>query len=280
MNKKTQEDLRRKAFEIRRDIITTIVQNGEGHAGPALSCADILSVVFFYAMDRAAEPPERRDRFILSAGHKCLALYGALAEAGLMDRELLRTYNKLGTPLPGHPDAHKLNCVDFSTGSLGHGLGIACGVCKGMKMLGSSARVYVVMGDGEQTEGSVWEAATFARQYGLNNLIAFVDRNGLQVRGKTEMVMDTAPLEERYRACGWKVITADGHDMAALCAAVDEAKQSRDLPTVIICDTIKAKGLPFAEGDYRYHHWDPTEAEKELALKYLQETAQREGWAT
>lgn len=280
MNEEIVAMLRHKAFQVRRSIIMTVINNGEGHVGPALSCADIITMLFFWAMKRDENCPENpdNDKFILSAGHKCLALYGVLAERGVIDKKVLDTYNKLGSPLPGHPDMHKLRGVDFSTGSLGHGLGIASGMCKAAKMQGRSNYVYVIMGDGEQAEGTVWEAATFAAFHGLSNLIAFVDRNGLQVRGKTSDIMNTEPLEERYRTIGWNVITVDGHDMAQLCDAVTQAKAQSNRPSVVICNTTKGKGLPFAEGKYQYHHWDPNAGEKMAAIAALRAEAESEGW--
>ncbi len=258
------------AFRIRSHIITTIVNNGEGHGGPALSCADIVAVLFFACM-------KKNDRFLLSAGHKCLALYGALVENGTVDRSVLDTYNRLYSPVPGHPDMNKLPGVDFSTGSLGPGLGIACGFAKAAKLRGTDDRVYVLMGDGEQTEGSVWESAALAAHHGLGNIVAFVDRNGLQVSGSTGDVLNMEDLAEKYRSFGWDAACVDGHDIEALCDAVSGAGQS-GRPTVFICDCVKGKGLPFAEGNYHYHHWDPDQAEKDAAMEALRSQAQEEGW--
>lgn len=263
--------LKRKAFEIRKHIIHTIISNGEGHAGPALSCTDILSVLYMGVMNVNVKDPKwkDRDRFILSAGHKCLALYGALIERGFVGKEVLNTYNKLGSPIPGHPDMKKLAGIDFSTGSLGHGLSIGCGMALAAGMEGKKSRVYVLMGDGEQGEGSVWEAASFAAHKKLDNLIAILDRNGLQINGTTQEIAGTAPLEERYRAFGWSVRVIDGHSIEGIYEALTSAPFEQGKPSMIIANTVKGKGLSFAENNYKYHHWHPGEAEAGKAIEEL-----------
>lgn len=269
--------LEKNAFRIRSHIIKTIVTNGEGHAGPSLSCADILSVLYTRVMRIDPRNPgwPERDRFILSAGHKCLALYAALLEAGFIDEDTLATYNKLHTLVPGHPDRKKTKGVDFSSGALGHGLPAGCGMALGAKLSGASFKTYVLMGDGEHGEGSIWEAASFAAHKGLDNLIAIVDRNGLQINGTTKQVADTSPLEERYRSFGWAVRVIDGHDVAAILDTLNAAPFSPGKPSVIIANTIKGKGLSFAENNFKYHHWNPNKEQARTALEELQEYGSR-----
>jgi len=269
--------LEKKAFEIRRHIVSTIINNGEGHGGPALSCADILSVLYMGVMNVDPQNPgwEDRDRFLLSAGHKCLGLYGALVEKGFISKDVLNTYNKLGSPVPGHPDMKKLNGVDFSTGSLGHGLPLGCGMALAAKLDGKSYRIYVLMGDGEQGEGSVWEAAAFASHKKLDNLVAILDRNGLQINGTTREVLNTDFLEERYKAFGWAVKVIDGHCIKSIYEAVTSTPFEAGKPSMIIANTVKGKGLSFAENNYKYHHWHPGREEAEKALEELREYEKR-----
>jgi len=265
------ELLEKEAFQIRRHVVNTIVNNGEGHGGPALSCADILSVLYFGVMNVDPKNPkwEDRDRFLLSAGHKCLGLYGALVEKGFVPEDVLNTYNKLGTPVPGHPDMKKLKGVDFSTGSLGHGLPLGNGMALAAKLDGKSYKVYVLMGDGEQGEGSVWEAAAFASHKKLDNLVAILDRNGLQINGTTKQVLNTCDLADRYKAFGWSVKVVDGHDVKSLYETLSAAPFEPGKPSMVVANTIKGKGLSFAENNYKYHHWHPGKEEAEQALNEL-----------
>lgn len=271
MEQTLYEKIRENAFYMRRSAIMTVVNHGEGHIGPALSCIDILATVFF-GVKRDG------DRFLLSAGHKCLALYSALVHTGQVDAEVMNTYNKLYSPMPGHPDMYKLPAVDFSTGSLGHGLGVACGFAMAAKRRGETHRCFVLMGDGEQAEGTVWESAALAAHHKLDNIIAFVDRNGLQLSGKTGKVMQMGDLAERYRALGWTAVTVDGHNIAEIYEAISSAPAETGKPTAVICNTVKGKGLPFAEDNYRYHYWNPGQEEKDIAIRVLREEAEKEGW--
>jgi transketolase len=202
-----------------------------------------------------------RDYFVLSAGHKCLALYGALVELGFEAPEVMDTYNQMDTPIPGHPDADKFRGVDVSTGSLGHGLAIACGLAKGWKLRGRDNKVYVLMGDGEQGEGSVWESASVAAHHGLDNIVAIIDKNRLQINGTTEQVQQTDQLKTRYESFGWDVETVNGHEIDSIYAALTCPGQS-DKPRLIIAETIKGKGLSFAENNVNYHHWNPKDPEE------------------
>ncbi|MDD4570849.1 MAG: transketolase [Tepidanaerobacteraceae bacterium] len=254
--------LRKKAFNIRKHIITTVVNNGEGHAGPALSCADILSVLYMGIMGED-------DRFILSAGHKCLALYGALVEKGVVDRSVLDTYNQLGSPVPGHPDMTKLPGVEFSTGSLGHGLPLGCGLALAAKMQNKNYKTYVLMGDGEQGEGSNWEAAAFAAQKKLDNLVAIIDENGLQINGTTKEILKPTSYEARYGSFGWAVKVVNGHSVEEIYETLSSAPFEAGRPSLIVAKTIKGKGLSFAENNVNYHHWNPDKEEADKALAEL-----------
>jgi len=271
-----QTELEKFAYRIRWDIVKTVVDHGEGHAGPSLSCADILAVLYGavmnYGPDNYRAP--NRDRLLLSAGHKCLALYGVLAELGIIDHSVLEEYNQLGTRVPGHPDMTKLPGVEFSTGSLGHGLPLGCGMALAGRMKNLPYRVFVLLGDGEHGEGSVWEAASYASANKLDNLVGILDRNGLQINGTTKQVCDTADLGKRYAAFGWTVKEVNGHDLKALYQVFTE-KNTTGKPLMVVCNTIKSKGMPFAENNVAYHHWNPDQKEKDAAIKALKEYAAR-----
>lgn len=255
------------ANRIRSRIITTVLDYGDGHAGPSLSCTDILSVLYNGVMNIDEKNPKSPDRdyFILSAGHKCLALYATLIERGYEDESVMQTYNRLDTKVPGHPDEQKFRGVDFSTGSLGHGLPLACGVATAMKLKNRMNRVFVLMGDGEHGEGSVWESASFASHHKLDNIIAIVDRNHLQINGTTEQIQSIEPLKERYKAFGWSVKTVDGNNIEELYEALYSLPFKKNKPSLIIANTIKGKGLSFAENNVDYHHWNPKDP-KEIAM--------------
>lgn len=271
--------LEKGAHNIRKHIVNTIVNNGEGHGGPALSCADILSVLYLGIMNINAKNPnaEDNDKFLLSAGHKCLGLYGALVEKGIIDVKVLDTYNKLGSPVPGHPDATKLPGVDFSTGSLGHGLPLGCGFSKAAKLNSKSFMTYVLMGDGEQGEGSNWEAAAFAAHNCLDNLVAIIDENGLQINGRTCEVCKPSSFEERYMAFGWSVKSVDGHNVQELYEVLSSVPFEKGKPSLIVAKTKKGKGLSFAEDNINYHHWHPDEKEANQALAEIAE--QQKGYS-
>ena len=206
--------LRKAALQIRRNILRLIKAGKAGHVGGALSMAEVLTALYFRVMkiDPARPDWPERDRLVVSAGHKALVLYAALAARGYFPEELLDTYGSLGCRLPGHPDMHKLPGVEASTGALGHGLSIAGGMALGLRLSGLASRVFVVMGDGELAEGSNWEAAAAASHHRLENLVVIVDRNGLQISGPTVEVMTYEPLEERWRSFGWATRRVDGHD--------------------------------------------------------------------
>lgn len=273
-----REQLERLAFGIRRNIVSTIATNGEGHVGGALSAADILAVLYGAVMHYEAGDALHRDKLLLSAGHKCLALYGALAELDIIDRAELKTYNHLGTRLPGHPDASKLPCLDFSTGSLGHGLPLGCGYAMAARLQGESYRTYVVMGDGEQGEGSLWEAAAFAAHKHLDNLVAILDENGLQINGRTTDICKPTDFESRYASFGWSVRSVDGHDVGALYEALSAAPFEKGKPSLLIAKTTKGKGIFFLEEQAKYHHWNPGREEADRAMAELEAVAKERGW--
>lgn len=278
MDANKREALERHAYAIRRSIVHTVAANGEGHAGGALSAADIVATLFFGVMRYEENDPIHRDKFLLSGGHKCLALYGALVELGVLPAEVLKTYNHLGTLLPGHPDATKLPGVDFSTGSLGHGLPLGCGYALAAKRLGLPYRTFVLMGDGEQGEGSNWEAAAFAVQNRLDNLTAVIDENTLQINGRTRDICKPTDFEARYAAFGWEVRSVDGHDVEALYEAFTSASWNSGKPVLVVAKTVKGKGLSFMEDDVKYHHWNPDPAQAALAVAEIDAFGRKRGW--
>jgi transketolase len=284
MLKKELLQLEKVALEIRRNILRLIKAGEAGHVGGALSSVEIVTALYFKLLNIDPGNPKwpQRDRFVLSAGHKCLVLYAALAERGFFDKSLLDTYGALDSRLPGHPNMHKLPGVESNTGALGHGLAIAGGMALGLRMDSSKARVCVLMGDGELAEGSNWEAAAAASMHKLDNLLVFVDRNKLQISGPTIEVMSYEPLDERWRSFGWSVRTIDGHDFEAIIKNAGDAPFEKGKPSLIISNTIKSRGLSFAEGKVSYHYWktspeEMTQAENDLNVieRQLKEKIER-----
>ena len=266
--------LEEKCKEIRRDIIKMIGDAGGGHPGGALSSVEIVTSLYFGVMQIKPEEPKwpERDRFILSKGHASAVLYAALAEKGYFPVEKLRTFRRPWGKLGGHPDMNKVPGVDMTTGSLGQGLSIAVGLAIAAKYDKRDSRMYVVLGDGEIQEGQIWEAAMSAAHYKLDNITAFVDRNGLQIDGHTEEVMGVEPLIDKWKGFGWHVITIDGHNIGQILTAVEEAKQIKGKPTMIIAKTIKGKGVSFMEGKAEWHGKAPSgqlylQAKKELGCE-------------
>ncbi len=251
------------ALNIRRHILRLIRAGKAGHAGGALSSVEIVTSLYFNLLNVDPADPkwQQRDRFVLSAGHKCLVLYSALAERGFFDLSVLDTYGALDSHVPGHPNMHKLPGVETNTGALGHGLSIAGGMAMGLRMDQSKSRVYVLMGDGELAEGSNWEAASAISMHKLDNVLVFVDRNHLQISGRTVDVMTYEPLDERWRSFGWNVRVIDGHDFNAIINNARDIPFVKGKPSVIIADTVKSKGLSFAEGKVSYHYWKATPEE-------------------
>ena len=263
--------LEKKAQIIRRDIVKMISLAGSGHPGGSLSAADIIAALYFNAMRHKPDNPkwEERDRFVLSKGHAAPVLYAALAEAGYIKREVLWTLRKLGSPLQGHPDMHKVPGVEVSTGSLGQGLAVGCGMALAGKLDNLDYSVFVLIGDGESQEGEIWEVAMMASHHKLDNLIAITDYNDLQIDGRVSEIKDVSPLDKKWEAFGWHVLQVDGHNMAELVTAFDEAKTINDKPIMIVAKTIKGKGVSFMENEVGWHGVAPTEEEMVTALAEL-----------
>ena len=264
-------NLKLKAWELRLSVLDIVAAGKCGHIGGDMSVIDALTVIY----DRMNITPERaddpdRDRFVLSKGHCVEALYAVLCDKGFLNLEdILRTYSKFGSEYIGHPH-NTLPGIEMCSGSLGHGLGVSVGMALAGKRDGRNYRVYTVMGDGELAEGSVWEAAMAASQYGLDNLTAVVDRNRLQISGTTEYVMHQDDAGERFSAFGWNVISvSDGNDTNQLSSAFDEAERVKGKPTMIIANTVKGCGSPVMENKASWHHHIPTDEEYELIRKDL-----------
>ena len=265
-------ELKEKALSLRRDIIRMTCAAGSGHPGGSLSILDILVVLFFREMRINPHMPGApdRDRFVLSKGHAAPALYAVLASRGYFRPLLLSTLRKLGSPLQGHPDMRKLPGVEISTGSLGQGLSAANGMALASRLSGTRSRVYVVLGDGEIQEGQVWEAAMTAAHYRLDNLVAFVDKNGLQIDGPTSEIMNVEPVGDKWKSFGWHVLEVDGHDLEAIASALDEAREIKGKPVMIVAHTVKGKGVCFMEDQVDWHGTAPSPREMQEALEELQ----------
>ena len=270
MEKKTVLMLTERAAKVRQHSVEAVYGAKSGHPGGSLSIADVITYLYFHKMNIDPKNPkmESRDRFVLSKGHCCPALYSALAERGYFDAEELKKLRKLGAMLQGHPDMKNIPGIDMSTGSLGQGFSTACGMAAVAKRKGYDWKVYTALGDGEIEEGQVWEAAMFANQYKLDNLIAFVDCNGYQIDGAVEDVMNPNPVDDKFRAFGWYAQVIDGHDFDEIDNAVNNALAS-DKPSVIICKTVKGKGVSYMENNYSWHGKAPKEDEYAIAEKEL-----------
>jgi transketolase len=260
--------LEKKAYELRLLSLQTIVWAGSGHVGGAMSSMDILTLLYhkYLKIDPKRPDWEDRDRFICSKGHIGVGYAPVLADLGYFDRELLKDYNHTGSSLGMHLDSRKVPGVDASTGSLGHGLSLGLGMTLGARLKGKSWKTFVLMGDGECDEGSVWEAAMAAPFFKATNLIAIVDRNKCMIDGPTEKIMSLEPFADKWRAFGWDVIEAPGHDFDALSAAFDKALAAKDKPVVIIANTVKGEGIDFIAGDYKWHYGS-FDAEKEAKAR-------------
>lgn len=267
----TELKLKEVARVIREDIIAMLVMAKSGHPGGSLSAAEIMAVLYFHEMnvDPTNQDWPDRDRFVLSKGHAAPVYYAALANKGFFPKEELLQLRKTGHFLQGHPDMKKVPGVDMSTGSLGQGISAAGGMALAGKIDKKSFRVYCLLGDGEMAEGLVWEAAMAAAHYKLDNLLAILDYNGLQIDGTNEEVMNSSPLSEKWRAFGWNVLEVDGHDIEELKAALETAKSLRGKPTMIIAKTIKGKGVSFMENQAGWHGNAPSPEQAEIALAEL-----------
>jgi transketolase len=269
--KKNIEELKQSATVIRKDIIKMLTESASGHPGGSLSAVEILTTLYFNTMNIDPENPKDldRDRFVLSKGHAAPVLYSVLARKGYFDVNELKTLRKFGSILQGHPNMNDVPGVDMSTGSLGQGISAAVGMALAGKLDKKNYRVYALLGDGELEEGQVWEATMSAAQYKLDNLTAFIDNNGLQIDGPIEEVMSAAPIGDKFRAFKWNVIEVDGHSFEQIINAVEEAKNTKDRPTVIVCKTIKGKGVSFMENEVAWHGNAPSREQCEKALQEL-----------
>jgi transketolase len=259
--------LKEMARTVRADILKMIHAAGSGHPGGSLSATDIMTALYFGVMDIDPKQPkwEARDRFVLSKGHCCPVLYACLARKGFIDLAELNTLRKFGSKLQGHPDMNKCPGVEMSAGSLGNGIGCAVGMAIAAKVRGQSHKVFVMVGDGECQEGSVWEAAMCAAHHKLENLVAIVDVNRLQIVDTTEKVMNVEPIADKWRSFGWKVLEIDGHDMDEVVVTLREAKRLPG-PTAILARTVKGKGVSFMEDVLKWHGAAPSDSELDKAL--------------
>lgn len=271
MEEKRLNELKLTAANIRRLALGAIEAANSGHAGGSFSIADILAVLYFDKMkiDPALPKDAGRDRFVLSKGHCTPAMYATLALRGYFPLEDLKTFRNIDSYLSGHVEMTKVPGVDMSAGSLGQGLSAAVGMALAGKVDHGDYRIYAVLGDGEIQEGQVWEAAMAAGNYKLDNLTVFVDNNNLQIDGTLEEVMSPYPIEEKFKAFKWNVITIDGHDCAQIADAIDQAALVKDMPTMIVAKTVKGKGVSFMENNVKWHGSTPTKEEFKQAAKEL-----------
>lgn len=256
---------------IRKDIVSMIHGAKSGHPGGSLSAVEILTALYFDEMNIDPTNPkmEDRDRFVLSKGHAAPVLYATLAQKGYFDKEELKGLRKTGRMLQGHPDMKGTPGVEMSTGSLGQGFSVACGMAMASKLDNAPWRVYALLGDGECQEGIVWEAAMSAAHYKLDNMTAFLDYNGLQIDGNTDDVMSLGSIVDKFKAFGWNVIEIDGHDFDQIFAALDMAKSTVGQPTMIVAKTIKGKGVSFMENQAGWHGNAPSDEHLRIALEEL-----------
>ena len=265
-------ELKEIARKVRVGIIEAVHSAASGHPGGSLSIADVMTYLYFEEMNvdpkNAADP--MRDRLVLSKGHCSPALYSALAHKGFFPVEDLKTFRKSDSYLQGHPDLKKVPGVDMSSGSLGQGLSVACGMALSAKLDNVDRRVYAVLGDGESEEGQIWEAAMFASHYKLDNLCAVLDWNGLQIDGPVAEVIGPAPFDTKFEAFGWNVIMIDGHDFEAIESAFNAAKAVKGKPTMIVAKTVKGKGVSFMEDQVGWHGSAPNKEQYEVAMKDLE----------
>lgn len=256
---------------IRKDIVSMIHGAKSGHPGGSLSAVEILTALYFDEMNIDPTNPkmEDRDRFVLSKGHAAPVLYATLAQKGYFDKEELKGLRKTGRMLQGHPDMKGTPGVEMSTGSLGQGFSVACGMAMESKLDNAPWRVYALLGDGECQEGIVWEAAMSAAHYKLDNMTAFLDYNGLQIDGNTDDVMSLGSIVDKFKAFGWNVIEIDGHDFDQIFAALDMAKSTVGQPTMIVAKTIKGRGVSFMENQAGWHGNAPSDEHLRIALEEL-----------
>ena len=270
-DEKLIKELEDKAQKLRRDVVISIGVGAAGHIGGSNSSADIVAALYFHKMRHDPKHPEwrERDRFLLSKGHVGILQYAALAESGYFPVEDLKHTKEIGSYLQGHPDVQKTPGIEAGTGSLGQGLSIGLGMALGLKLDRLDSRTYVLVGDGEIAEGQIWEAAMAASAFKADNLVAIVDRNRLQANGRTKERFDTGDIMAKFLSFGWHVIEINGHDMREILSALDEAETVKGVPTAIIANTVKGKGVSFAENVVGYHNGMLTEETYRQALLEL-----------
>lgn len=265
------KNLETHAQHVRQNIVEMVYAAGSGHIGGSLSATEIATYLYFEAMniDESNVASSQRDRFVLSKGHASPLLYGVLMEKGLLDKELIPTFRQVNSKLEGHPCRNSVQGVDISTGSLGQGISAAVGMAISNKLDNNDYKVFALLGDGESQEGQVWEAAMAAAHYKLDNLCVFLDFNGLQIDGSIYDVMNPTPLDEKFKAFGWNVISIDGHNYEEIDAAVKAANATKGQPTLILATTVKGKGVSFMENEAGWHGVAPSKEQFELAMKEL-----------
>ena len=268
---KNVEDLAAICRITRRQIVEMITAAKSGHPGGSLSAVEILVTLFFDKLRHDPNNPkwEDRDRFILSKGHAAPVLYSVMAQCGYTPEDELRNLRRLGSIYQGHPDRRFIPSLEASTGSLGQGLSIGLGMALGARLDNRPTRVYVVLGDGEIQEGQIWEAAMFASYHKVDNVVAIVDYNRIQLDGFVKDILDIEPLTDKWKSFGWHVLNIDGHSIPALQAAYDEAAKTKGKPTCIVANTVKGKGVSFMEDNPKFHGVAPSQQELELALKEI-----------
>ena len=271
VTEETITNLKRKATILRRHIIEMTHNAQSGHPGGSLSACDLVTALYFHVLEVDPKNPAwpDRDRFVLSKGHACPVWYAALAERGFFPVDELLTFRKINSRLQGHPELGTTPGVENAAGAEGQGLSFSVGLALAARLDHKPWRVYCLMGDGEQDVGQTWEAAMAGAKYGLDNLTAFVDRNGIQQEGRTEDIMPLEPLMEKWRAFNWHALTIDGHDFRQILAAIGEAQRTKGRPTVIIARTVKGKGISFMENKIKYHGAATTPEEYKQALTEL-----------
>ncbi len=269
---KSLEELQVIARRVRREIVEMIYEAKSGHPGGSLSAVETLISLYFQVMRHDPKNPKwkDRDRFILSKGHACPVLYAVMAECGYTPVDQLNTLRKMGSIYQGHPDVRFIPSLDASTGSLGEGVSLAIGMGLAARLNGSPSRTFAMLGDGEIQEGQVWEAAMFGAFHKMDNVVAIVDYNHIQLDGFVKDIMEVAPLADKWKAFGWHVISVDGHSIPALETAFAEAAATKGVPTVVIANTVKGKGVSFMENNPKFHGMAPTADEFRLAMQELQ----------
>lgn len=274
MDAVVRKQLKITACKARMGIIEGVFNAKSGHPGGSLSCVDIITYLYFNHMNvnPADDKNENRDRFVLSKGHAAPALYSVLALKGFFPQEWIKTLRKSDSNLQGHPSIQYTPGVDMSTGSLGQGISAACGMALGGKLSGKNFRVYTILGDGELQEGQVWEAAMYASAKGLDNLVAVVDNNNLQIDGTVAEVNSPYPITEKFKAFGWNVLEIDAHSFDEIDAAFNAAKEFKGKPSVIVAKSVKGKGVSFMEDQVGWHGVAPNAEQYEIAMAELKET--------